>query len=205
MHDLFTRRRFLLPHGIDSVPAEHARERRPSVLVLACSDSILDTSLIPRLQTSGSLVVRRPGNRVTSSSDLEMGFADVLERLVAEAGVTDLVICGHSCCSAARATRSAAGRSESGESWYDRTLRRMARAGACNAQAQENVMAQLDALRQAAGVRWAMARGVLRLHGAFYLCESGTLLLHDPEAGQFLPPPEPATRQRHWTQGIFHG
>lgn len=181
MHRYRLTRRFML---LDETPASTAADDREpaSSLIIACTDLAFDEQLLRTAQIHGARILRSKGNRVTGPG-ADPGLPMLIERLVAESGVADIVVCGHSCCRQAGPAGSTEPefRSPDPESWYQRSLRKMAAVQAAADRAKATVLEQTTFLRR---LPWAERSGV-RVSGWFYISESGILLVHDGATGEF--------------------
>jgi carbonic anhydrase len=174
-------RRFVLPEESPE-PAEDRESEGGPCLLIACDDAVLDDTLLRSDALLGLRVVRTRANRIVGPG-VDPALSALIERSVADGRLTDLVVCGHSGCrhfATAPSTYADAG-ARGSESWYERSLRRMADAQVAVERAKANVVEQMTILKRLPCVE----RGDLRIAGSFYLCESGTTLAFDDGTHEF--------------------
>jgi carbonic anhydrase len=175
--------------------------QRPMALFITCSDSRISPNLITQSEPGDLFIMRNAGNIVPPhGAAAGGGEAATIEFAVAELGVPDIIVCGHTHCGAMKAligqpgsldnmpaTRSWLGHAESTRrimrDKYDH-LQGAARVTAC---VEENVLVQLENLRTHPVVAAGMAQRKLNLHGWVYKLETGEVFAYDTEAGQFEP------------------
>ena len=167
----------------------------PAALLIACLDAYFDNNPLARAEDEGLLVLRAAANEVPPYDEAGGELASAIEGAVAD-GVGDLIVCGHTCCSALKlrwrgeANRPGTlGRLEPAASgrMMERPHRSIREAAALRALAEENVLTQLETLRTYPTVAAALGRGRLRLHGWIYLHEAGVFLGYDEGRGRFGP------------------
>lgn len=170
----------------------------PETLLITCSDSRIDPSLITQTQPGELFVVRNAGNIVPPYGTGNSGEVATIEYAVSALKVQDIIVCGHTHCGAmkglltldeleslpnvrnwlnyAHATRQIMQEKyteESGNQLLTDTVK-------------ENVLVQLDNLRTHPSVAAAIATGRAKLHGWVYRIESGDVFAYDPKLGQFV-------------------
>jgi carbonic anhydrase len=186
--------------------------QRPETLFITCSDSRV---LPERITASGPgelFLVRNVGN-VIPRTDLVGGTAAAIEYAVEVLNVNHIVVCGHTKCGAIDAVLDPA-RTES-LSYVQRWLAHTARVREVienryadlppHAQrmvaVEENVLMQLENLRDYSFVEERLAAGKLDVSGWVFDVETGRVFDYDPIECEFLPigtsgksaPPPPAT------------
>ncbi|MFW6197991.1 MAG: carbonic anhydrase [Myxococcota bacterium] len=173
--------------------------QKPEVLLVTCSDSRVDPSLLTQTRPGDLFVIRNAGNLVPAYGTPVGGEGATLEYAVAALGVRHIVVCGHSGCGAMGGLLSPASLDALPQvrQWLvhaERTRQIVEDAHGNDspevklARAIElNVLAQLDALRTHPPVAKAIARGELELHGWVYDIGSGRLNAYRPEDNAFTP------------------
>jgi carbonic anhydrase len=172
------------------------RGQRPETLFITCSDSRVDPNRITDSDPGELFIVRNIGNIVPSLT-LPGGTSAALEYAVEVLEVSNIVVCGHTHCGAMQALLDPA-RVEGlayVQRWLSQSLRLreivneryahlegMAR---WTAAAQENVLVQLENLREFPFVAKRLDAGTLHLSGWVFAIETGEVLAYDPATGQF--------------------
>src|SRR5262249_57787487 len=77
-----------------------AREQRPEVLFITCSDSRINPNLIPQTDPGELFILRNAGNIIPPYGAGHGGAAATIEFAIVALGVKDVVVCGHSECGA---------------------------------------------------------------------------------------------------------
>ncbi len=174
-----------------------AQGQNPETLFITCSDSRVVPHLITDTKPGDLFLVRNIGNVVPHPS-LPGGTAAAVEYAIEVLGVENVVVCGHTLCGAMRALLDP----KSVESmpfvkkWVDQTenVRKIVRDRYAHlegnelltAAVEENVLVQLEHLREFSFVADRLDKGKLRLAGWVFKIETGQVFEFDPEAGQFL-------------------
>ena len=192
--------------------ASLAREQKPEVLFISCSDSRINPNLITQTGPGELFILRNAGNLVPPYGPSPGGEAATIEYAIAVLQVKHLVVCGHSHCGAVKALLhpSDVASLPAVASWLHHaqsTLRivqdnytHLTGAAKVAAAVQENVLVQLENLRTHPAVASALARRQLTLHGWVYKIETGDVFAFDPESGQYVPvtqAPNGLTAARH--------
>lgn len=172
--------------------------QHPLALLITCSDSRIDPSLLTQTEPGELFILRTAGNIVPPYGAVEGGEAATIEYAVSVLKVKDIVVCGHSHCGAmgallepesvrelpavrsllahAEATRRIIaenyGHLEEGRPRLMATI-------------EENVLVQLEHLRTHPSVAAALSRRDLQLHGWVYKFETGEVFAYDPAMQQF--------------------
>lgn len=177
---------------------ELARQQKPKVLFVTCSDSRVVPELFTQQEPGDLFVIRNAGNIVPSYGPEPGGVSATVEYAVSVLRVTDIVICGHSNCGAMAAISNA----QPLESlpavahWlrYSDSARAIVEAQEystsqhkADAMVRYNVVAQLANIRTHPSVALALAQGRLNLHGWVYDIEKGAIDALDGASGNFLP------------------
>lgn len=181
MHQYRLTRRFVLPEAWNEASSEQCSAPTPFLLI-ACSDGVLDDSLIRSAKREGAYVVRTRGGCVNGPA-ADPALPMLIERIVAERRISEVVISGHSRCScfASPSPAPSDAGSQGAESWYERSVRRISQAQAASDLAQAHVAEQTRFLKT---LPWVERSG-LRVTGWFYLCECGSLLVLDERSHTF--------------------
>ncbi|VTR92773.1 carbonic anhydrase : Carbonic anhydrase OS=Planctomyces brasiliensis (strain ATCC 49424 / DSM 5305 / JCM 21570 / NBRC 103401 / IFAM 1448) GN=Plabr_1495 PE=3 SV=1: Pro_CA [Gemmata massiliana] len=181
--------------------------QRPMAAFVTCSDSRVNPNLITQTEPGELFIVRNAGNIVPPHHPAPGGEEATLEFAVAELGIRDVIVCGHTRCGAMSgllnpgalgdlpAVRHWLGHAEATRRIIRDKYAHLSDQALLTAAAQENVLVQLENLRTHPAVAAGLARGKLKLHGWVYKIETGEVFAFDPGAGQFVPltdraPPE---------------
>ncbi|HTD04184.1 carbonic anhydrase [Undibacterium sp.] len=171
--------------------------QNPSALFITCSDSRVVPELLTQREPGELFVIRNVGNIVPSYGPEPGGVSAGVEYAVAQLGVTDVVICGHSNCGAMSAIASCAclDHMPAVGHW----LRHADAAKAVNAArsyasdeekldalVRDNVIAQLANIRTHPSVALAISQHRLNLHGWVYDIASGDMQVLDEAGGEFV-------------------
>ena len=174
-----------------------ATSQHPEVLFITCSDSRIDPNLVTQANPGDLFHVRNVGNIVPSEG--VSGEAAAIEYAVRVLGVRHVAVCGHTDCGGMKALLNPASLSDlpAVREWLraaEPALRAVQRVGpdAANdvklrAVIEENVLVQLDHLRQHPAVASALAKGRLNLYGCVYEIKTGLFFIHDARKGAFVP------------------
>ncbi len=174
-----------------------AQGQNPETLFITCSDSRVVPHLITDTQPGDLFLVRNIGNVVPHPS-LPGGTAAAVEYAIEVLGVENVVVCGHTLCGAMRALLDpkSVEKLPFVKKWVDQTERvssivreRYAHLEGdelLTAAVEENVLVQLEHLREFTFVADGLDKGRLRLAGWVFKIQTGEVFEFDPEAGQFL-------------------
>ena len=185
--EAFPRRRSLF--------TELAGGQHPEVLLVTCSDSRIDPSLVTQTEPGDLFIVRNAGNIVPPASDGPGGESATIEYGVQALGVKHIVVCGHTKCGAMAALRDPAsaeglpnvvGWLEHGKPALDKKATLADGGDDLSNTVAANVLAQIDHLKTHPAVRDAVDRGDLSLHGWVYDIEHGELHVYDGDRFQPL-------------------
>lgn len=158
---------------------------RQSTLLIACTDAALNRAISRfRLDDGPVIVIRRLCRLRTYQALCDPPWAHSIVPWVSSRRITDVVVCGHTMCSRLasghKRVAAAAGPSQ-GCSILQRTRQREL----LNQQVKREVIRQVNGWSQLEGLRPAITSGRLRIHGLFYLAESGVFTWLDRTNGQF--------------------
>jgi carbonic anhydrase len=175
-----------------------ASGQKPSVMFITCADARVMPELIFTAQPGELFVYRNIGNIVPPYAQHTSGVVAAIEYAVNVLEVDDIVICGHSDCSAMKALR----RPESLRSlpsvaaWLkhadvaryvvERSSTGLPEEECLRRLTCENVIGQLEHLRTLPVVAGAVASGHLGIHGWVYDIANAGLQAFDPRLGRFV-------------------
>ena len=175
-----------------------ARGQHPHTLFVTCSDSRIDPCLLTQSEPGDLFVLRNAGN-IIPPRGAAAGEEATIEYAVEGLRVRDVVVCGHSHCGAVRGLldpREVAGLPAVGR-WLGhaeevlRTVREkyghLDGDRLLSAAVRENVLVQVEHLRNLPAVASRLTRGDLRVHAWVYQIDSGEIFAFDGDLKQFLP------------------
>jgi carbonic anhydrase len=150
--------------------AHLAAHHTPHTLFIGCSDARVVPELITGCEPGELFVIRTAGNLVPAHTPGADGVAASIEYAVAQLGVTDIVVCGHSACGAMTALAHGHDLSNAPAvaAWLrlaDASVARTATAGDVPALVRQNVLAQLTNLATHPPVARALAEQKVTLRG----------------------------------------
>lgn len=175
-----------------------AKEQAPETLFITCSDSRISPNLITQTQPGELFILRNVGNLVPPYDSTD-GMAAGIEFAVNRLQVKDIILCGHSNCGAMKAllepdqlaelpaTRAWLAHAHTTERIMWESYGHLQKEALLHATVEENVLVQLDHLRQHPAVAKATASGRLHLHAWVYKIESGEVFAYDPLQKQYTP------------------
>lgn len=185
--------------------AELAEGQKPEVMVIACSDSRVDPTLIFDASPGEMFVVRNVANLIPpfETGGGRHGVSAALEFAVTQLEVAEVIVLGHGFCGGSAAALTGQfdgaghGQGQFIAHWIDLLdeAREKVRAEhpypfgreAFNAMEREGVRVSLRNLRTFSWVREREMKGKLKLHGALFAVADGILHLLDEETGEFAP------------------
>jgi carbonic anhydrase len=174
--------------------------QQPETLFITCSDSRVVPNLITNAAPGELFIIRNVGN-VVPRRDLPGGTAAAIQYAIEVLKVENIIICGHTQCGAMQAILSPERmeKLEYVKRWLAQTERvrkvieeRYAHLGAearVTAAVQENVLTQLENLREYSFIAERLEAGVLRISGWVFDLAKGEIFDYDPTNGEFLPLP----------------
>jgi carbonic anhydrase len=175
-----------------------ATGQRPDTLFITCSDSRVLPNHITSTGPGELFIVRNVGN-VVPRADLIGGTAAAIEYAVEVLGVDHIIVCGHTRCGAIDAILDPT-RMEAlpfVRRWLTQTERvrqliadrygDLPHASQRMAAVEENVLVQLENLRDYAFVQKRLDEGKLHLSGWVFDVETGRVFDYDPSQCEFLP------------------
>jgi carbonic anhydrase len=171
--------------------------QRPETLFITCSDSRVVPNLITSAPPGELFVVRNVGN-VVPRADLPGGTAAAVEYAICVLDVRTVIVCGHTGCGAVEAILHPERTTNLPfvSRWLAQTdgvrrviAERYAHLGPAEqrvAATQENVLAQLENLREYRFVAERLEAGHLQLSGWVFDISSGEVYDYDPGSGEFI-------------------
>ena len=179
--------------------SELASGQRPEALLITCSDSRIDPSLITQSKPGDLFIVRNAGNIVPAYGKAVGGVTATIEYAIMALKVKDIIICGHSDCGAmggllyperVRHMKNVASWLRHGEPARLVVQQRYGHLSGDRlllALTEQNVLAQLNNLRTHPSVAAGISSQNLRLHGWVYDIATGRVSAFDAAADQFTP------------------
>ena len=175
-----------------------ATGQSPDALVITCSDSRVDPTLLFQAEPGQLFELRNAGNIVPPYGEFIGGVTATIEFAVVALEVPRIIICGHSECGAMAGLLAPETMKDmpNVKKWlkHAATVREaMANAGAIEGPdalskaIEANIIVQLDHLRTHPCVAEAHAAGRLSLHGWVYDIASGNVQSYDEQWRQFAP------------------
>ena len=171
--------------------------QRPETLFVTCSDSRVVPNLITAAPPGELFVVRNAGN-IIPHPDLPGGTAASIEYAVEVLEVENVIVCGHTRCGAMEAILHPEGAAHLPyvRRWLEQVsnVKRiieehyagLSAEALLTAAAEENVLAQLENLREYPFVARRLEAGTLRLSGWVFKLSTGEVFDFDPGRGEFV-------------------
>jgi carbonic anhydrase len=172
--------------------------QQPETLFITCSDSRVVPTLITNASPGELFIVRNVGN-VVPHMDLPGGTAAAIQYAVEVLKVENVIVCGHTQCGALKAILDPASveHLEFVKRWLKGTMdvknvieekySHLAGEEKLTAAIQENVLAQLEHLREYPFITSRLEKGELQINGWIFDVGKGQVFDYDPEHGEFLP------------------
>ena len=170
----------------------------PEVLLITCTDPILDSRLLAQFRSEPLLVWRSTGPVVPPYGSGYLEVESVIDHAVTELGAKEIAICGHLPSEPLQTLIANEAPMEGPEEdpclYYARSTRwivqekygRLQPGELLQAVVEENVLVQMANLRTYPAVLAGMAGGNLRLHSWIYDTNTGELYGHGPSQSLFL-------------------
>jgi len=171
--------------------------QQPETLFITCSDSRVDPNLITNSAPGELFIVRNVGN-VVPNVDLPGGTAAAIQYAVEVLNVENVIVCGHTQCGALKAILDpeSVAHLDYVSRWVKSTIDvkrlidekyvHLDGEEKLNAAIQENVLAQIEHLRQYPFVSSRMDAGKLQVNGWVFDVGRGEVYDYDPDIGEFL-------------------
>jgi len=172
--------------------------QKPETLFITCSDSRVVPTLITNASPGELFIVRNVGN-VVPRTDLPGGTAAAIQYAIQVLNVENVIVCGHTQCGAMQAILHPERVDELTyvTRWLRQTdnVRRIVQEqyGHLNEDAQltvavqENVLAQLENLREYPFIAERLETEKLHISGWVFDLARGEVFDYDPEADEFTP------------------
>ena len=172
--------------------------QNPETLFITCSDSRVVPDLITGAQPGDLFIVRNVGN-VVPRLELAGGTAAAIEYATEVLEVKDIIICGHTQCGAIDAVlnpekmnalprvRRWLAETSTVRELIESRYADLPPAARAIVAAQENVLAQLEHLREYPFVASRLEAGKLRVSGWVFEIATGRVYHFDPEEMEFVP------------------
>ena len=179
-----------------------AHGQSPECLFVTCSDSRIVPDLLTQTDPGDLFVLRNIGNIIPPHGWGESGAESAVEYAVAALKVKHIIVCGHSHCGAMKGLLhpEALGAMPTVAAWLvhaqrtrqivEQKYRHLQGEALLDAAIQENVLVQLEHLRELPSVKPRLEQDLVQVHGWVYKIETGEVLAYLPEAEQFVPFPE---------------
>ena len=175
-----------------------AAQQSPELLLITCSDSRIDPSLLTQSKPGELFLIRNAGNIVPPYPS-GGGEGATIEYALRALGVRNIVVCGHTDCGAMRgllypeniealpALQHWLKTAEAARAALDELGRDAGEAVRLRKLIEANVLLQMENLRTHPAVDEALGRGDLQILGALYEIETGAFDLYSPQHGRFAP------------------
>lgn len=170
--------------------------QKPETLFITCCDSRVVPNLITQAAPGELFIVRNIGN-IVPGVDLPGGTSAAIEYAVEVLNVSNIIVCGHTQCGAMQAVLepSSVEHLPNVRRWITRAervrrtiLERYAHLSGdsrVTAAVEENVLAQLENLRDFPFVARRLDQGMIHLSGWVYHIGRGEIYDYDPELGEY--------------------
>jgi carbonic anhydrase len=178
--------------------AKLAKKQSPDAIFITCSDSRVVPELLTSTQPGDLFTLRNAGNIVPMCEDHSGGEEASIEFAVSHLNVKDIIVCGHSQCGAMKGLLNPESLSEmpAVARWLrhaEKTKKILEENYASvpqdellNIAVQENVLVQLENLRNLPCISRKLWTREVELHGWVYEIESGNVYIYDPVSEEFL-------------------
>lgn len=179
---------------------ELAKKQEPKVLLVTCSDSRVDPSLITQTDPGSLFLVQNAGNIIPPYGTPYGGTGASIEYAVTVLGVEHIIVCGHSSCGAMSALlddkvlesappiiKQWVSYAETTRAIVDVEAKNLDKLERLNHAIARNVQVQIRHLKTFPSVAAKLAVGQLTIHGWVYQIESGNVDVYDPASEGFVP------------------
>lgn len=179
---------------------ELAKKQEPKVLLVTCSDSRVDPSLITQTDPGSLFLVQNAGNIIPPYGTPYGGTGAFIEYAVTVLGVEHIIVCGHSSCGAMSALlddkvlesappiiKQWVSYAETTRAIVDVEAKNLDKLERLNHAIARNVQVQIRHLKTFPSVAAKLAVGQLTIHGWVYQIESGNVDVYDPASEGFVP------------------
>ena len=165
--------------GMENEFATLKNGQSPETLFITCSDSRIDPCLVTQTKPGELFVIRNAGNIVPKPGTGELSVEATVQYAVDVLKVSQIVVCGHSHCGAVSGLLDLESLNSLPiiKEWVLKSEKVLEKVSGIenplNKAIDENVMLQLDHLREYECVKQAISDGRLELHGWVYHFENG--------------------------------
>ncbi len=174
--------------------------QRPRVVLIGCSDSRVDPSMMVRSEPGELFIVRNVANLVPPCEHDHSyhGVSAALEYAVCHLEVEHIIVLGHSCCGGIRSLMEGIPAEKNGEyisKWVSIAERAKQQVLAAFAEAppeqqakaceHASILVSLENLLTFPWIRERVEADTLDLHGWYFDIESGNLYSYQPASGKF--------------------
>ena len=175
------------------------RRRNLARELFSCSDSRINPNLITQTEPGDLFILRNAGNIIPPHGAANGGEGATIEFAVAELGVKDVIVCGHSLCGAMKGLLhpEKLGHLPAVKAWLAHAeatrwimmdkYQHLSSDALLTATVEENVLVQIENLRTHPCIASGLARGDLKLHAWVYKIETGQVFAYNATEHQFLP------------------
>jgi carbonic anhydrase len=172
--------------------------QNPETLFITCSDSRVVPNLITGAPPGELFIVRNVGNIVPSLA-LPGGTAAAIEYATEVLGVKDIIVCGHTQCGAVDAilnpermnalpmVRRWLAEASKVKELVESRYAELSPEERATVAVEENVLAQLEHLREYPSVARRLEAGTLKLSGWVFKIATGQVFDFDPDEMEFVP------------------
>lgn len=168
----------------------------PTALFLTCSDSRINPNLLTQTEPGELFVIRNAGN-IVAAPPATGGEIASIEFAIKGLGIRDIIICGHSECGAMKGLLEGVDHELPHLcQWLKHAARtrnimheqyqHLSGKALLTATVEENVLVQIENLKNHAFVREAMEHHGLQFHAWVYKFETGQVFNYDPTEQQYL-------------------
>ncbi len=172
------------PDGLRFSGELYGRGVSPRSLWITCTDPVMDPA-IERIQRLGEVhIMRRPSLDWLAPEPENSGKRTFLYTFIQRLGVDEIVLCGHSGCSAPSCQVN--DWESSNGSGMVSIVERVRRRQAQNDAARSELLRQLAALKTLPTVSDGLDRGDIAVFGVFYMVESHTFTRYDMALDRFV-------------------
>lgn len=170
--------------------------QKPETLFITCCDSRVVPNLITQAAPGELFIIRNIGN-IVPGVDLPGGTSAAIEYALEVLNVQNVIVCGHTQCGAMQAVLDPASvehlpnvrrwiaRADKVRQTIQERYSHMTGDARVTAAVEENVLVQLENLRDFPCVASRLERGLLYLSGWVYHIGRGEVYDYDPEQGEY--------------------
>ncbi|HEY5961248.1 MAG TPA: carbonic anhydrase [Polyangiaceae bacterium] len=171
--------------------------QNPESLFITCCDSRVVPNLITQAAPGDLFIVRNIGN-IVPGPELPGGTSAAIEYAVEILNIENIIICGHTQCGAMQAVLApdSVGHLPNVRRWIDRAARvrsaideryaHLSGDARLTAAVEENVLVQLENLRDFSFVSQRLSAGTLHISGWVYHIGRGEVYSYDPVSEEFV-------------------